>query len=108
MAHVMHKPVVDLAQKAIYIMDRLLKRQIDLDEYTARIKGLNVDDVMATYRDDLRSDPALIYYLDALMLLSSLQVELDFQVAEYGINAAIDDKKNLEELLRRFPETSDS
>jgi hypothetical protein len=108
MTHVMHEAVVDEVQKAIYIMDRLLKRQIDLDEYKSRILGLDVEGIMAAHREDFKSDPSLIYYLDALMLLSSLQIELDFQVAEYGVNVALEDKKNLEELSKRFPEISDS
>jgi len=53
-------------------------------------------------------DARLVYYLDALMLLSSLQQEIDFQVAEYGIDAAMEDRKNLKELLGKFPETADS
>ena len=108
MTHVMHAIVMDVVQKAIYIMDRLLKRQIDLDEYKSRILGLEVEGIMAAHREDFKSDPSLIYYLDALMLLSSLQIELDFQVAEYGVNVALEDRKNLEELLKRFPETSDT
>jgi hypothetical protein len=38
---------------------------------------------------DFKKNAGLVYYLDALMLLSSLQDELDFQVAEYGTNVAL-------------------
>jgi hypothetical protein len=47
----------------------------------------------------------MIYYLDALMLLSSLQQQLDFQVAEYGEIVASEDMKCLRELLDKFPNT---
>jgi hypothetical protein len=36
------------------------------------------------------------------MLLSSLQQELEFQVAEYGANVASEDIKCLRELMEKF------
>ena len=54
--------------------------------------------------DIARADdqPKMVYYLDALMIISSLQHELDFQVAEYGVNVASEDIKMLRELLSKF------
>jgi hypothetical protein len=108
MTHAMHDAVVDVVKKAIRLMDRVLRRQLNAEEYKAAINELDVDSIMATYREEFKSNPSLIYYLDALMLVASLQRELDFEVAEYGLNVALDDKKNLEDLLRRFPNPSDS
>ena len=47
-------------------------------------------------------DPDLVHYLNALMMLSSLQHELDFQVAEYGANVASEDISMLKDLLLKF------
>ena len=55
------------------------------------------------YQEDFKTDARMIYYLDALMVLSSLQQELDFQVAEYGESVASEDMKCLRELLAKFP-----
>lgn len=105
MAHPMHESVVDLIQRATALMDDLLRYRIEVDEYSSKLRALDVDGVMVAYEDDLKTDPGLVHYLDALMLLSSLQQELEFQVAEYGTNVAIEDMRTLEELMRKFPNT---
>jgi len=105
MTHPMHESVVDLIQRAVALMDDLLRYRIEIDEYSAKLRALDVEGVIVKYKDDLKTDPRLVYYLDALMLLSSLQQELDFQVAEYGVNVALEDMRTLEELMRKFPNT---
>jgi hypothetical protein len=105
MAHPMHEQVVDVVDKAIALMDGLLRYRIELDEYSEKLRALDVDSIMVAHENDLKTDEKLVYYLDALMLLSSLQHELDFQVAEYGTNVALEDMRNLQELMKKFPET---
>jgi hypothetical protein len=102
MAHPMHDSVVDLAQRAIGFMDGLLRDRMDLEEYAAKLKELDADAILAKYEDDFKHDVRLVYYLEALMLLSSLRHELDFQVAEYGTNVATEDMRMLRELLEKF------
>ncbi len=105
MAHPMHESVVALVHKSMTLMDKLLRDRIDLTEYSDQLKALDVDSVMVAYEPDFKEDAGLVYYLDALMLISSLQHELEFQVAEYGSNVALEDMRNLEELLKKFPKT---
>lgn len=102
MAHPMREPVVDLIQQAMSLMDDFLRDRIDLPTYSSRLKALDVDTLMETHIADFKKDPGLVYFLDALMLLSSLQHELEFQVAEYGANVATEDLKNLRELLEKI------
>ncbi|MDQ7781756.1 MAG: hypothetical protein RDU20_02675 [Desulfomonilaceae bacterium] len=105
MVHPMHRHVVDMVHKATELMDSLLRARIDLDEYSKQLGLLDADQLLDQYREDFRNDVSLVYYLDALMLLSSLQHELDFQVAEYGANTALEDMRNLQELMAKFPHT---
>lgn len=105
MAHPMHEQVVDVVDKAIALMDGLLRYRIELDEYAEKLRELDIDSIMVSHESDFKTDEKLVYYLDALMLLSSLQHELDFQVAEYGTNVALEDMRNLQELVKKFPET---
>lgn len=105
MAHPMHEPVVDMIHKAIRLMDSLLRDRIDLAEYSRQLGLLDADVILERYKEDFKKDASLVYYLDALMLLSSLQHELDFQVAEYGTNVAQEDLSNLQELMGKFPRT---
>jgi hypothetical protein len=102
MTHPIHEPVVELIKKAIGLIDDFLRSRFDLDEYSAKLKELDADSILAASKEDFRKDAGLVYYLDALMLISSLQHELDFQVAEYGSNVAVEDMRNLEELLRKI------
>ena len=102
MAHPMHDAVVDLVQRAIGLMDGFLRDRMDLEEYASRLRDLDADTVLAQYKEDFKRDVKLVYYLDALMLLSSLQHELDFQVAEYGANVATEDIRMLRELMSKF------
>ena len=105
MAHPMHQSVVDMVNKATELMDSLLRDRIDLDEYSRQLDLLEADRVLEQYGEDFKKDVSLVYYLEALMLLSSLQHELDFQVAEYGANVAQEDIRNLRELMSKFPQT---
>lgn len=102
MYHSMHDVVVELVEKATGFMDDFLRDRIDLAEYAAKLKQLDADSVLEKYKEDFKNDVKLVYYLDALMMLSSLQHELDFQVAEYGSNVATEDIKMLRELLHKF------
>ncbi len=105
MSHPMHEPVRELVHRATALMDDLLRDRIDVEEYAAKLNELDVDHIMVTYEEDFKRDVRLVYYLDALMLLSSLQHELDFQVAEYGVNVALEDMRCLQDLERKFPQT---
>ncbi|MDR3569977.1 MAG: hypothetical protein P4L43_18295 [Syntrophobacteraceae bacterium] len=98
----MHETVVGLVEKALGLMDAYMRDRLELSQYSAKLKELDADSVLEKYKDDFKSDVKLIYYLDVLMILSSLQNELDFQVAEYGGNVATEDMKMLRELLHKF------
>jgi hypothetical protein len=97
----MHESVVDLIQKATRLMDQFLRYRIDVDEYTESLRTLNVEEILVSHEEDFKKNADLVHYLDALMLLSSLQHELEFQVAEYGSNVALEDMRTLEDLLRK-------
>ncbi|MBC8179126.1 MAG: hypothetical protein H8E19_17115 [Deltaproteobacteria bacterium] len=105
MTHAMHESVVALINEVRQVIDQFLRSRIDVEEFSAKLKALDVKDILVTYKEDFKKNAELVYYLDALMLLSSLQDELDFQVAEYGANVALEDMRYLEELLDKFPET---
>ncbi len=98
----LHQSVVDIVHQAIGFMDDLMRDKIDVQEYARSLRTLDVDNLLATYQQSFRQDPKMVYYLDALMIISSLQHELDFQVAEYGVNVASEDIKMLRELLPKF------
>ena len=98
----LHQSVVDMVHQAIGIMDDLMRDKIDMQAYASSLKALDADSLLEAYREDFKQDPKIVYYLDALMIISSLQHELDFQVAEYGANVASEDIKMLRELLPKF------
>jgi hypothetical protein len=101
----LHQSVVDLVHQAIGFMDELMREKIDMEAYASGLKTLDVDGLLAAYQNDFKRNSKLVYYLEALMIISSLQQELDFQVAEYGANVASEDIKMLRELLPKFDDT---
>jgi hypothetical protein len=103
MAHPIHRPTVHIVEKVVELMDKLLRYHIEIDEYAEKLRGFDVDAILAEHKEEFKTDPALVPYLDALMIISSLQHELEFQVAEYGANVALEDMKMLKELMDRFP-----
>lgn len=105
MAPSLYQSVIDMIHQAIGFMDDLLRDKIDLDVYARSLKSLEADGLLAEFQKDFKKDPKLVYYLDALMIISSLQHELDFQVAEYGVNVASEDIKMLKELLPKLSDT---
>jgi hypothetical protein len=102
MAHSLHQSVVDLIHQGIDLMDDLMRDKIDLPGYTLGLKGLDADGLLFAHREEFKRNPDLVYYLDALMIVSSLQHELDFQVTEYGVNVVSEDIKMLKELLPKL------
>lgn len=105
MTHPIHDPTVRIINEAINLMDQFMRDRIELDVYGRKLRAFDVDSLLEEYQEDFKKDARMIYYLDALMLLSSLQQELDFQVAEYGESVASEDMKCLRELLAKFPDT---
>ncbi len=98
----LHQSVVDIVHQAIGFMDDLMRDKVDVQEYARNLRSLDVDSLLEAHQQSFRQDPKMVYYLDALMIISSLQHELDFQVAEYGVNVASEDIKMLRELLPKF------
>ena len=98
----LHQRVVDLIHQTIGIMDALMRDKIDLATYSRRLKDLDADGLLDAHQEAFKRQAGLVAYLDALMIISSLQHELDFQVAEYGVNVASEDIKMLRELLPKL------
>jgi hypothetical protein len=105
MASNLHQSVVDMIHKAIDLMDQLMRDITELDAYAEGLKTLDADGLLEAYQEDFKTNPDLVHYLDALMIISSLQHELDFQVAEYGANVASEDIKMLKDLLPKLSDT---
>lgn len=103
MTHPMHQQVVDIINKAIGLMDGFMRMDFDADSYSQKLNEIDVDTLLDEYKADFKSDPKLVHYLDALMLISSLQHQIDFQIAEYGANVASEDIKCLREILDILP-----
>jgi hypothetical protein len=103
MTHPIHRPVIDVVNEAIGLMNDFMRMKIDQDDYSQKLREIDVDALIEEYKDDFKKDPKLVYYLDALMLLSSLQHQLDFQIAEYGANVASEDINCLREILEKLP-----
>jgi hypothetical protein len=101
----LHQSVVDMIHQVTDLMDRLMRDAIDLGAYTEGLKSLDPDGLLDAYQKDLMQNPDLVHYLNALMMISSLQQELDFQVAEYGVNVASEDIKMLKDLLPKLSDT---
>jgi hypothetical protein len=83
-------------------MDDFMRMRIEEDDYSQKLKEIEVDSLLDKYQADFKKDSQLVYYLDALMLLSSLQHEIEYQIAEYGANVASEDMKCLRELLDKL------
>ncbi len=81
MTHPMHKLIVDIINEVIVLMDDFMRMRVDLEVFSQKLKAFDVDSLLEEYKEDFKKDAQLVYYLDTLMLISSLQHEIDFQVA---------------------------
>jgi hypothetical protein len=105
MTQSIHQKAIQIAQEAIDLMDELMRARIDLDVYKQRLDALAVDETFDQFPKDFKQDPKLVYCLEIFMILSSLQHELDYQVAEYGANVASEDIRMLKDLLYKLTTT---
>jgi hypothetical protein len=97
-----HEVAIETAERAIDMMDDLLRDKIDLDTYTQHLSTLDVDSILEVFDRNFKQDPKLIYCLEIFMIISSLQHQLEFQVAEYGLNVASEDIRMLKDLLNKL------
>jgi hypothetical protein len=105
MTQAIHQQAIQMAQQAIDLMDDLMRLRIDLDIYKQRLDELPVDEALDNFPQDFKQDPKSVYCLEIFMILSSLQHELEFQVAEYGENVASEDIRMLTDLLHKLTTT---
>ena len=102
MSHPIHQYAIEAAERAIKMMDDLMRDKIDLDIYARQLNTLDVDSVLEQFDRNFKQDPKLVYCLEILMIISSLQHELEFQVTEYGTNVASEDIRMLEDLVEKL------
>lgn len=97
-----HEVATNMAERAIDMMDELLRDRIDLETYSRQLNTLDVDSVLEGFERHFRQDPKLVYCLDIFMILSSLQHQLEYQVAEYGQSVASEDIRMLKDLINKL------
>lgn len=105
MTQSIHQYAIKTAQQAIDLMDDLMRERIDLETYKERLNALEVDGTLDQFPKDFKQDPKSVYCLEIFMIISSLQHELEFQVAEYGTNVASEDIRMLKDLLYKLTMT---
>jgi hypothetical protein len=105
MTQAIHQYAIKTAQQAIDLMDELMRDRIDMDTYKLRLNALEVDGTLDQFPKDFKQDPKSVYCLEIFMIISSLQHELEFQVAEYGANVASEDIRMLTDLLHKLTMT---
>jgi hypothetical protein len=93
---------IETAERAIDMMDDLLRDKTDLETYARQLNTLDVDSVLEGFDRNFKQNPKLVYCLEIFMIISSLQHQLEFQVAEYGLNVASEDIRMLKELINNL------
>ena len=102
MSQPIHQYAIEAAERAINMMDDLMRDKIDLDTYARQLNTLDVNSILERFDRNFKQDPQLVYCLEILMIISSLQHELEFQVAEYGTNVASEDIRMLKDLVEKL------
>lgn len=102
MTYPIHQRAIEIAEQAIDIMDDLMRDRIDIEVYAEKLNTLDVDSIMEKLHQDFQKDTKSVWTLEILMILSSLQHELEFQVSEYGVNVVSEDIKMLKDLLYKL------
>jgi hypothetical protein len=102
MSQPIHQRAMEIAEQAIVIMDDFMRNRIDIDTYAQKLNTLDVDSIMEQLHQEFKKDHKSVYSLEILMILSSLQHELEFQVKEYGANVVSEDIKMLKEMLYKL------
>jgi hypothetical protein len=102
MSQQIHQRAMEVAEQAIAMMDDFMRERIDIDTYAQKLNTLDVDSLLEQLHQEFKKDNKSVYSLEILMILSSLQHELDFQVKEYGANVVSEDIKMLKDLLYKL------
>lgn len=96
---------IETAERAIDMMDGLLRDKIDPDTYVQQLNTLDVDSILEGFEKNFKQNPKLVYCLEIFMIISSLQHQFEFQTAEYGLNVASEDIRMLKDLLDKLRKT---
>jgi hypothetical protein len=104
------KMVIDVTRmgvRASVLLRGVLLKKVDEETLRWGLQELTAGDLMSKYMPDLLNRPECVALLNILHLIFSLDGQLDFQIAEYGLDSLKDDLQEINSSLQQIGEQFD-
>jgi hypothetical protein len=102
--------VVDITRmgmRAAIILKGVILKEVNRETLEWGLGEINASALLDKYADRVTSNPEYVQLFNLLMLVSSLEGQLDYQISEYGIDSLKDDLDEMNASLRLVGEQFD-
>jgi hypothetical protein len=91
----MAEEITRLGMRAAVLLRGVMLKKVDRDTLAWGLAELRAGDLLQKYFPRLVEDPQHVHLLNILHLVYSLEGQLDYQIAEYGLDSVKDDMQEL-------------
>jgi hypothetical protein len=99
--------ITKMGLRAAVLLKGVMLQKVDRDVLEWGLGEINASALLDKYANRITADPEYVQLFNLLMLVSSLQGQLDFQIQEYGIDSVRDDLEEINASLRLVGEKFD-
>ena len=99
--------ITQMGMRAAVLLKGVMIKKVNRETLEWGLGEINATSLLYKYVETLRANPEYVQLLNLLVLVSSLQEQLDFQIREYGIDSVKDDLEEINASLRLVGEEFD-
>ena len=99
--------ITQMGIRASVLLKGVMLQKVDREILEWGLKEVNASGLLDKYADRVTASPEYVHLFNLLILVSSLQGQLDFQIREYGIDSLKDDLAEINTSLQSVGEQFD-
>lgn len=97
-----NKAILEVGKGSLVVIQQFLSGRISRESMVEDLAGLQANDILTRYWDNLTSDARFVPHWHVLQTLQGVVEEMTYQSAEYGDSTLFDDLKELAINLKRI------
>jgi hypothetical protein len=92
--------ITQMGIRAAILLKGVMVKEVNRETLEWGLGEINASTLLDKYADRVTSNPEYVHLFNLLVLVSSLEGQLDFQISEYGIDSLKDDLEEINTSLR--------
>jgi len=99
--------IIQVGMRAAILLKGVIIQKVNQETLDWGLREINATAILDKYADRVTADPEYVQLFNLLMLVSSLEGQLDYQIREYGLDSLKDDLEEINTSLRAAGEQFD-